>query len=61
MAGINTSANATKEEARKSVEKYLTEVELAISSHDFSRPWGGFFVIDESLSERLYTTLFLLI
>src|SRR5882672_10514131 len=57
MSDINHSPKASKDEVKKSVEKYLAEMELTVSSRDFSRPWGGFFVIDEILSEhfiRLY-------
>lgn len=30
------------------IEAYLTSIKLAIVSHDFQRPWGGFFVIEET-------------
>lgn len=49
---INTAASAVKEAVMKSVEGYLAEEKLTIASRDFTRPWGGFFVIDESLSDR---------
>lgn len=29
------------------VEKFITQSDLQIASKDFSRPWGGFFVLDE--------------
>jgi len=58
MININLSVNNSKEEVRKSVEKYLTEVDLPISAHDFSRPWGGFFVIEESLADRFINLYF---
>ncbi len=41
-----------------SVESYLAQEKLSISSHDFSRPWGGFFVIDESLSDHFIQLYF---
>lgn len=31
-----------------SVEKYLTENGLTVVAKDMNRPWGGFFVLDES-------------
>jgi mannose-6-phosphate isomerase-like protein (cupin superfamily) len=58
MININISANNSKEEVKKSVDKYLTEVGLSISAQDFSRPWGGFFVIDESLADRFIDLYF---
>jgi mannose-6-phosphate isomerase len=39
------------------VEKYLTKLELAITTKDSSRPWGGFFVIREDQAE-LFSQLF---
>jgi mannose-6-phosphate isomerase len=58
MMNINLSLNASKEEVKKSVEKYLGEVELSIASSDFTRPWGGFFVIDEALADRFIKLYF---
>ncbi len=58
MININWSKSASKEEVMKSVEKYLNEVELIIASKDFSRPWGGFFVIEESLADRFIQLYF---
>jgi len=34
------------------VEKYLNELGFKIVSKDFLRPWGGFFVLDESQAEK---------
>ena len=58
MININLSTNDSKEDVKKSVEKYLTELDLAISASDFTRPWGGFFVIDESLADRFINLYF---
>src|SRR5260370_16352406 len=55
---INTALAASKEAVMRSVGDYLAQEELSISSHDFSRPWGGFFVIDESLSDRFIQLYF---
>jgi mannose-6-phosphate isomerase len=52
MININTNVTSSKEDVMKSIETYLLEVELTVASHDFSRPWGGFFVIDETQAER---------
>ncbi|MEJ7646824.1 MAG: phosphoheptose isomerase [Chryseolinea sp.] len=37
-----------KQEVLATVEKHLTDIGLKIASKDFNRPWGGFFVLDES-------------
>ncbi len=58
MINVNLSKETSKEEVMKSVEAYLSEVELTIASKDFSRPWGGFFVIEESLADRFIKLYF---
>src|SRR5215831_9880 len=58
MININLTTNASKDIVKKSIEDYLTETGLTISSSDFSRPWGGFFVIDEALAERFIKLYF---
>ncbi len=55
---INTALIASKEAVMRSVGGYLAQEKLSISSHDFSRPWGGFFVIDESLSDHFIQLYF---
>ncbi len=58
MINVNLSLNASKEEVKKSVENYLNEVALSIASSDFTRPWGGFFVIEETLADRFIKLYF---
>ncbi|HCW06008.1 MAG TPA: phosphoheptose isomerase [Cytophagales bacterium] len=58
MKNFTTSASTLKEEVMKSVEAHLAEKNLTIASHDFSRPWGGFFVIDESLADQFIQNYF---
>src|SRR5258708_28872307 len=58
MININTALIASKETVMGSVEVYLAQEKLSISSHDFSRPWGGFFVIDVSLSDHFIQLYF---
>ena len=55
---INTSGASSKVEVMKSIEKYLAEVNLNVASHDFTRPWGGFFVIDESQASHFIKLYF---
>lgn len=38
----------SKEQVLTSVEQYLTKLGFKVASKDWSRPWGGFFVLDES-------------
>lgn len=40
--------NAEKKSVFSSVKKFLKAQDLSISTIDEDRPWGGFFVIDES-------------
>jgi mannose-6-phosphate isomerase-like protein (cupin superfamily) len=58
MINVNLSKATSKEEVMKSVESYLGDVELVIASKDFSRPWGGFFVLEESLADRFIQLYF---
>jgi mannose-6-phosphate isomerase len=58
MINVTLAAHTPKDEVMKSVQSYLTEVNLVVASHDFSRPWGGFFVIEESLADRFIQLYF---
>jgi mannose-6-phosphate isomerase len=58
MKGINLITGVSKDQVKDSIERHLTEVGLRISAQDFSRPWGGFFVIDEFLAEHFITLYF---
>jgi mannose-6-phosphate isomerase len=55
---VNTLAASSKEDVMKSIENYLGGVQLTISSRDYSRPWGGFFVIDEKQSDHFIKLFF---
>ena len=46
------SLKGEKPEVFASVEKYLTDNGFKIAAKDFSRPWGGFFVLDESQAQK---------
>ncbi len=58
MINVTLAAAIPKDEVMKSVQHYLTEVNLTVASHDFSRPWGGFFVIDENQADRFIQLYF---
>lgn len=34
------------------IASYISSLNLTIVAHDFERPWGGFFVIDEGMAEQ---------
>ena len=42
----------------ESVEQQLTAAGFTISSKDFDRPWGGFFVINESEADKFIESYF---
>ncbi|HET6542598.1 MAG TPA: phosphoheptose isomerase [Chryseolinea sp.] len=46
------SLKGEKSEVFASVEKYLTDNGFKIAAKDFRRPWGGFFVLDESQAQK---------
>lgn len=47
-----------KSEIEKRIEDQIQELGLKIDKKDFSRPWGGFFVLDESQAELFIETYF---
>lgn len=40
------------------IEKYLADLNLRVVSSDFQRPWGGFFVIDETQAKQFAELFF---
>lgn len=47
-----------KKERFESIEKKLKDQGFKIQAHDFDRPWGGFFVIDEQQANLFIETYF---
>lgn len=47
-----------KKEISEKIEKELTSKGFTIENKDLSRPWGGFFVINENQSDLFITTFF---
>ncbi|MFD3001606.1 phosphoheptose isomerase [Pontibacter toksunensis] len=47
-----------KQQLFKQIERQLTEQGFSIDKQDQSRPWGGFFVIDESQAQQFADTYF---
>lgn len=58
MEKINIKADLSKAEVFKIVEQYLSELGFVIASRDMDRPWGGFFVLDESQIQKFSTEFF---
>jgi mannose-6-phosphate isomerase-like protein (cupin superfamily) len=48
----------SKEERFSFVSDLLKQEKLAVKSFDFSRPWGGFFVLDEAQADTFIATYF---
>lgn len=48
MTTLQLNQNATKQEIFATVQDYLSQLNLGHTDVDDRRPWGGFFVIDES-------------
>jgi mannose-6-phosphate isomerase len=49
---------ATKEEVFQTVYNYLQGKNIVVEKRDDSRPWGGFFVIEESEAEKFIQLYF---
>ena len=55
---LQFSTNTPKELVFESVKEYLNQQHLKVSKEDSSRPWGGFFVLDEAQAERFISLYF---
>jgi mannose-6-phosphate isomerase len=55
---LNFSPATNKEEVFEKVTQYLDKKNLGIHKKDMSRPWGGFFVIDEDEAEKFIEAYF---
>ncbi len=55
---LRFSSNTPKELVFENIAEYLHLQNLKINKQDDSRPWGGFFVIEEAESERFITLYF---
>jgi mannose-6-phosphate isomerase-like protein (cupin superfamily) len=49
---LNFTETSTKKEVFEQVELYLKKHAFNIVTQDQTRPWGGFYVIDESQSDK---------
>lgn len=55
---MNFSADTEKNVVFEEVEKVITDLGFNIANQDQSRPWGGFFVLDESQASKFIKTYF---
>ena len=58
MNTINFSADASKESVFEQVSAHVQELGLAVATTDITRPWGGFFVFEESEADRFIELYF---
>lgn len=55
---LHLSSSTEKEQAFSQVEQLIGTLAISINSKDDKRPWGGFFVIDGSDTERFAEQFF---
>ncbi|PLK45322.1 phosphoheptose isomerase [Emticicia sp. TH156] len=55
---MNFSAETEKSTVFTEVEKVITDLGFTIANQDQTRPWGGFFVLDESQAPKFIETYF---
>ena len=58
MKPLILSPNLGKSQLAELVERYLIDAGFSISTKDFERPWGGFFVLDETQIREFKDTFF---
>lgn len=49
---LNFSANTPKELIFENIAEYLLQKDLKVASQDSTRPWGGFFVLEEGEARK---------
>src|SRR3982751_6055274 len=55
---LNFAQDASKAEVFEEVSKYLQYKDVKIYKQDNTRPWGGFFVIEENQAEKFIQLYF---
>ncbi|MCA4900453.1 MAG: phosphoheptose isomerase [Bacteroidota bacterium] len=58
MLNLELDNGIPKHDVMAAIEEKLYELDLKVASADFERPWGGFFVIEESLAPRFIQLFF---
>ncbi len=55
---LNFSKDSTRQSVFEKTSRYLQQQQLVVDKMDDTRPWGGFFVLDESMAERFIELYF---
>ena len=55
---LNFSEDTPKALVFEKIEEYLNQQQLNVDQQDDTRPWGGFFVLDESQAEKFIALYF---
>lgn len=55
---LNLPVNAGKQEIFDAIQHYLDKLNLKVVANDFARPWGGFFVVDETQAQQFAALFF---
>jgi len=55
---LHFSPETTKELVFENIKEYLHQQNLKVDKQDSTRPWGGFFVLDESESDKFIALYF---
>ncbi|MEP7144631.1 MAG: hypothetical protein ABI707_17245 [Ferruginibacter sp.] len=55
---LHFSPDTPKELVFENITEYLHQQNLKIDKHDSTRPWGGFFVLDEGEAEKFIALFF---
>jgi mannose-6-phosphate isomerase-like protein (cupin superfamily) len=55
---IKLATNLTKNEAFQDIQNFLEQQGFKVMKSDKTRPWGGFFVIDENQSQKFIDFFF---
>ena len=58
MQQLQLPITNNKDDVFTCVKAYLNQLHLSVVQHDFDRPWGGFFVIDELQTTQFITCFF---
>ena len=58
MMSLKFTEETPKELVFETVAEYLQQQQLKVQTQDSSRPWGGFFVLDETEAERFIALYF---
>lgn len=55
---IEFSIDARRDEVFSAVQQFIDEQGFTVESKDFTRPWGGFFVLEEKDAEKFIASFF---